>query len=357
MTYFVDQLEIFDLSKLLKDIKHLTKVLSDIKMRWSSSCIRPSLGCQWSQKVSGGTLKENQKNQKPDLDHLLLIPIFFILLVFATVKSHAEESATATAIQVNAVQTSAAEIQVPKAINKKLQMTAAVEYSSNLMANSNPDKKDSTTLIVKPGYNFSEKTNLAGRIDLIQNYDSEKRTKTSNTAVVFQPTIIELSKELNFMPDIAVALGTDAQMKHDESYRGTLSIRPTFNYAPEKIKGLTLSNGIFLNRLFHEYEVKRDFSANNEYTIRNRFIIFYAFNDDWSLELTNDYVRGWTYKGYANDAFYFTQELSYQFIKNWNAYVSHKNEGSARGPNNNGDNVDIASQKTSYVSLGLAHIF
>jgi hypothetical protein len=299
-------------------------------------------------------LKESFKNQtkeKPDFDQYLLLPIFFILLVIATVESRADDASGTNSVQIQEIKDQA------EAAPKKFELTMAAEYSSNLMSNSNPDKDADASLIIKPVYAFSEKTNLAARVDLIQDFDSDKTTKASNTALILQPTKMDLNKEISFTPNLAISLPTDKTQRYQDSYRGTFSLRPTVDYVPSKIPGLTLSNGIFLSRLFHGYEFKRDYSANNEYSIRNRLIVAYEWKDKWSLELTNDYVRAWTYKGYANDAFYFAQELAYQFIKNSAVYVSHKNEGSARGPNNNGDNVEIYNAKSSYVSLGLSHVF
>lgn len=304
-------------------------------------------------------MKHQVKKEKPDLDQYLLLPIFLILFIFAAVESKAQESAS-SAIQASGIQTSTLEAEsvIPaEAETKKLLVNVGVEYSTNLMAPKNPDLDQSTAIIIQPAYSISDKSSLAARIDLIQNFNDEKRLKTSNTALIYNPISIELAKEFSLDPLIAIVFPTDQESRYLESYRGTLSVRPTISYAPEKIPGLTLSNGVYLSKLFHEFEVKRNFSANNEYSLRNRFIISYKISDKLAVESVNDYVRSWTYNRYQNDAFYFTQKIAFTLKKDWALAFAHKNEGSARGPNNNGDNVEVLNEKTSYVSINLAHDF
>ena len=73
-------------------------------------------------------MKENQTKQnseKADLDQYLLLPIFFILLIFATVESRAQE-----AIQVNTIQVSAVQPEVGLA-QKKLELTNFLDTDIN----------------------------------------------------------------------------------------------------------------------------------------------------------------------------------------------------------------------------------
>ncbi|MES2767615.1 MAG: transporter [Bdellovibrionota bacterium] len=294
--------------------------------------------------------RQNNSNQL-DLDQYLLIPIFLILLIIATTEARATET--------SATQMSKAKIEdiAPAASAKKLALTLTLEHASDLKSKANPDRDESTSLIIQPKYNMSETAFLEGRIDLVQNYDSEKRTGVTNSVIILSPTKIDLSKEIAFMPEVSVSLPTDEKIRDDESYQGSVTLRPSVLYSSEAVKGLAILNRVYINKNFHQYELKRDFSANAEYSIRNRFAVVYNFTEKFALELVNDYTRSWTYNGYSKDAFYLAQALGYEFAKDWNVSVSHKNEGSARGPNNNGENIELFAQKSSYLSLGLAHVF
>lgn len=248
------------------------------------------------------------------------------------------------------------EIQL-EATAKKLNMNTTLEYASNLRKNSSPDKDDSFSLQLEPVYNFSKKSNLSLRMDMIQKLNDEKKSSISNTLLVYTPTTITLSREVQFKPKISMTLSTDETLRNEQSYQGTVSLRPVFEYVPTKIPGLILATTVYLNRNLHEYKTKSDYSPNIEYSVRNHFEVGYSWNEKWSIALANDYVRSWTYGGYAREAFYFAQSLNYEFLKEWLVSLSHENEGSVRGPNNNGENVEIFNEKSSYVSMGVTHVF
>lgn len=294
----------------------------------------------------------DKKQDSSDLDTYLLIPVLFILLIIAAVESRADVSATT--LNISNLNVSK---EQPQTAPQKLNLSLGFEYASNLRKNSSPDKDDSASLRIEPTYNFSEKSNLSARIDLIQKFDSEKKSSVSNSVFVYTPTRFDLSKEVQFKPKVSITLPTDETLRDEQSYQGTISLRPTFEYAPAKIPGLLLVNEIYLNRNLHEYKTRNDYSANLEYSLRNRFGVEYQLGDKWSMEFVNDYVRSWTYGGYPREAFYFGQSLNYEFVKQWLASVTHENEGSVRGPNNNGENVEIFNEKSSYVSMGVTHVF
>jgi hypothetical protein len=267
-----------------------------------------------------------------------------VLQVIATEESRAETSGIS-------------KIQFDSIATKKLNTNLTFEYASNLRKGSSPDKDDSVSLQAESVYSFSKKSDLSLRLDMTQKLDDEKKSSLSNTLIIYTPTMIALNQEVQFKPEVSLTLPTDETLRDQQSYRGTLSLRPVFEYISLKFPGLVLVNTIYLNRNLHEYKTKNDYSPNIEYSVRNRFEIGYGWNDKWSLALANDYVRSWTYGGYAREAFYFAQSLDYEFLKKWFVSLSHENEGSVRGPNNNGENVEIFNEKSSYVSMGVTHVF
>ena len=295
-------------------------------------------------------MRNEKEKTKIDLDQYLLLPIFFILLVIATSEARSEESISQSVI--TSEEASAFKIQ-----SKNLKVNLGLEYSSNLRKRSSPDQDDSTALIIAPSYKISDKAAIDLRVDIIQNHDEERKTYITPTVVGFTPTKYDLSEELSFKPKVSLVLPTDETQREKESYRGSVSLRPTLEYNPSAFRKLTLANVFYFNKNFHEFEVKSNYSYNNEYSIRNRVILLYELNSKLSLELINDYVRLWTYKGNSSEQFYFGQSLGYEFIKNWSASLSHTNEGSVRGPNYNGESVEVFDEKTSYVSMGVSHVF
>lgn len=320
-----------------------------------------ALGIRRARKVSGGTLKRdnlklnfNSEGDKKsiDLDQYILIPIFLILLMFATTDARATEALTAAPTSQIKM-----EEALPSGDTKKFSLLLAVGHDSNLSARSNPDRDESTYMIINPSYQISEKSHIEARIDLTQNYDSERKTNATNTSVVFVPTAIDISSELKFKPEVSVTLPTDEFARDDESYQGSMSLRPSLNYTPSQIKGLVLLNRVYITKNFHEFEIKSNFSPNTEYSIRNRFAVSYAITEKLSIESVNDFTKGWSYNGYSKDSFYFSQSLGYEFIKEWNFSLNHKNEGAARGPNNRGENVELFATKSSYVGLEVSHVF
>lgn len=299
---------------------------------------------------------ENFNKKDPgslDLEIYLLIPVFFILLIIAAVESRAEAAEISLPTQMTQ---NFSEIQL-ESTAKKLNMNMTLEYASNLRKDSSPDKDDSVSLQLEPIYNFSKKSNLSLRLDMIQKLNDEKKSSFSNTLLVYTPIAIALNPEVQFKPKVSITLPTDETLRDEQSYLGTVSLRPVFEYIPTKIPGLILANTIYLNRNLHEYKTKSDYSPNIEYSVRNRFEVGYGWNEKWSIVLANDYVRSWTYGGYAREAFYFAQSLNYEFLKEWLVSFAHENEGSVRGPNSNGENVEIFNEKSSYVSMGVTHVF
>lgn len=275
--------------------------------------------------------------------------VLWILFVFVLglTSAHAQESMTSS-ILANQLQNSN---------SKKWLLELSLEHASNLASDSNPDRNEATSLIIIPMVSFSEKSNLEARMDLIQRHDSENQTKTSNTVIVYTPTRVDFSEELKFKPKISVTLPSDIEARDDLSYQGSIGFVPTLEYTVSRIKGLTLLNAVYFSKNFHEYEQQRNYKPNTEYSIRNRFVVYYAVTEKFSVELINDFVKSWSYGSFARDNFYFAQVLEYKFIRNWSTYLLHKNEGSVRGPNNHGENVDLFSEKSSYIAMGLSHVF
>jgi hypothetical protein len=239
---------------------------------------------------------------------------------------------------------------------KNWNFNAIAVYNSNLHKNSDPDHDSSTSLVTEAQYSFSKKTKLYGRVDVIHSFNEDETTKFSDTVIVLTPWTQSWSRDLQFHPDASIILPTDKDEFHDQSFRGALSLRPTVDYQTPW-KWLSISNILFLTRNFHAYTQNRDFSPNVEYSMRERFVIGISPIEKLRLELTNDYVRAWTYSGYEHDAFYFGQEFSYEFQKSWMALLGHKNEGAVNGPNNQGENVAFYDAKTSYITVGLGHEF
>lgn len=279
------------------------------------------------------------------------ISIFIILLIFAATEVKSEEVSAVQTSQIQATEVA------PEVSEKKISLSLTLEHSSNLNEKSNPDRDESTSLIIQPKYIFSEKSQVEARMDIVKSYDSEGSTKTTNTIIIYTPTKIDLSKELSFEPQVAVTLPTDQKFKDDESYRGSLTLRPTLLYSPSQIKGLNILNRLSLSKNFHEYEINNKYSPNVEYSLRYRLGISYAFTEKLMIELVNDYSMGRTYNSYNRDIFYFAQSIGYEFTKNWTVSISHKNEGPATGPGNSGSNIAIYDTKSSYLGLGVSHVF
>lgn len=283
---------------------------------------------------------------KIDLDQYILIPVFLILLIFATTEVRAQESSAQVVAQME---------EVAPAKTKKISASVTLEHASNLSARNNPDRDESTSLILEPKYVISEKASVAGRVDFVQNYDSERKSAITNSVVVLAPTKIDLAKELQFIPEVSATLPTDQDMRDETTFRGGLALRPTLTYNVNS--KLSLLERVYLAKNFHEYEITANYAPNVEYSIRNRFAASYAVGSKWSLDATFDFVKAFTYKGYSRETFYFAQSLNYLIKTDWIISVGHKNEGSASGPNNHGENVAFADSKSSYISLGLSHVF
>ena len=311
-------------------------------------------------KINGtksGALKSGVSNhahlkstESEDLDMFWLIPIVIFLIVIAITDAKANISDQKTSIKVE-------ESVVPNNITKSaIEFSLSLEQASNLQKKSDPDRTDATSIIMQPSIKLSEKSAIKMRTDLVLSSTSEHSADFTDTVILYQPSKYEIL-EGTFYPNVALVLPTSDNTRKETTLQGGISFRPTLEYPVSKIKGLTLGTVIYMNKSFHEYEVKRNFEANVEYSVRGRFIIFYQFSEKFAMELLSDYVKGWSYNGYSRDQFYFRQELSHKLDDKWSIYLSHKNEGTVRGPNNHGENVDVYSARTSYLGLGVTHVF
>lgn len=291
---------------------------------------------------------DSKSSESGDLDIFWLIPIVIFLIVIAITDAKANVSEQKTSIKIE-------EVAPKKDTKGAIEFSLSLEQSSNLQKKSDPDRTDATSIIMHPSYIFSEKSSLKMRTDLVLSSTSERSADFTDTVIVYQPTKYHLSNVV-FSPNMAVVLPTSEKTRKQTSFQGGLSLRPTFEYPLSQVKGLTLGTIVYLNKSFHEYELRRNYEANIEYSLRGRFIIFYQFNESYALELISDYVKAWSYNGYSRDQFYFAQELSHKLNEKWAVYVSHKNEGTVRGPNNHGENVSVFSEKDSVFALGVTRV-
>lgn len=278
----------------------------------------------------------------------LLVQILF--LIFLTAALYAADSQTST-------------LQLPKDeavenTDTKLSLTLGTEYSSNLQKNSDPDRFDTLTLILNPTYVFSNGVALDVRTDVVKEFRDEERTHLTDTAVVLSLPSVNLIKDrLQFAQLFGATLPTDEKKYEDESYRGTVSLRPRLILNIPEFGSLKITNTLYLNKNIHEFSVKRTGEENVEYSLRNRIAIDYSITNKLSLSLINDYTRGWTYKSNSRETFLFAQELAFEILNLTSIYVGHQNQGAVRGPGNSGTNLSAFDDRSSEIYGGVSKTF
>jgi hypothetical protein len=244
----------------------------------------------------------------------------------------------------------------PNNSQKKWLLDLILKFDTNLHAKSDEDADAFSSLVIQPTYTWSDHTKITGRVDVIQKYTGNEASKFSNSEIVFDPYSINLNPEWQFRPEVSIILPTDADSRHDQSYNGTLSLRPTFAWTPEH-SDYGISNTVYFSRNLHDYSQGRDFSPNVEYMVRERIILYAVLTRSIKLQFWNDYAHGWTYQGFEHEGFYFSQFLFYDIAPHWLGIFSHQNESDVNGPNNHGETLAFFSKRTSYFSLGVGHEF
>lgn len=299
-------------------------------------------------KTNGDAGEDLSELAHDGLSEFLLIPILFI--IFLTSALHADESQTLT-------------LQLPKdeVVEKKetrLNITLGTEYSSNLQKSSDPDRSDTLTAIINPAYSFKNGVALDIRTDIVKQFRDEERTHLTDTALVVGLPAANLIKDrLQFIQLFGATLPTDDKKYEDESYRGTISLRPRLIFQVPEFGSLKVTNTLYLNKNIHEFNVKNTGEENVEYSIRNRIALDYAITEKLSVSLLNDYTRGWTYKSNARETFLFAQELACEILKQTSIYVGHQNQGAVRGPGNSGTNLSAFDDRSSEVYGGVSKTF
>ncbi len=306
-------------------------------MTWSGFCTRPKVG------ESGGTKLRGEKSNNHILKNLAR------MLMAAVLLCSTQGLAQTSTAQLEGVSSDAS--------LKKYSFSIGTEYQTNLRKNSSPDQDNSTSLNLVGEYVLRPQSSITAEIDIIRSHKSDGSTQLSNLVIAYKLTEYEILKELSFKPILYTILPTNERAREDQTFNGALMIRPVMVYRPSNISDLTITNSLYLVKQFHEYNVQRNYAQNTEYILRYRLDVGYNLLEKLSIGGRADYIRGWTYSRFAKDNFYLMQYLGYQLNSSWSTYVAHENQGAIRGANNYGNNIEVFSEKSSYVSLGIRHIF
>ncbi len=237
---------------------------------------------------------------------------------------------------------------------KKWNMEMILKYDSSLQTLSDKESKRFSSLIFEPSYQINSRTSVSGRLDAIQELTQGQASRFSDAEVVFGFYRFDFLNGV-FLPNVSILLPTDSKKRDETSYRGTLSFEPTLMWTASS--RLRFGNTVYFSKNFHLYQQDRDFLPNIEYSLRERFMIFFALLKKIRVELINDYVWGWTYQKTLHEEFYFSQVLYYDFLPQWYGLFSHQNGGDHFGLYNDSNNVSFFNKKTSYVSVGVGYVF
>jgi hypothetical protein len=221
-------------------------------------------------------------------------------------------------------------------------------------------KRTSQSIMMNLSGRLSDNYTLVGRLsasrDLVDT-ESDVTNGLSDLLVVLAKRHSSLTPWLRGGGSLTSVLGTSKFSREYQNFYGNVGATYTLSLTDAWLApGFNASLTLGANRNFHQFETDKAGRILNQYGLREILAAGYSFNSfSFSFEFVHRHA--WNYKGFINQAFEHTEEISYFITPQWSVALGHTNSGSWLAPNGRDSNLKLINENDSMVYSSMSVVF
>lgn len=254
------------------------------------------------------------------------------------------------------IQSASAEVGKDQSITEELGekkwwgLETSILYNSSLHQLDSSDRRSSIDFSIIPSIQLAERIKLTISEVISKDLENEKKWSVSDLAASIRYAGWTLNPYLSFSPAIGGKLGLNEESVKGNSFQGSINIAPRLILNLERaISGLGMYFQMTATRNFHEFDRSFSGESNTQWSLGNRFTLYYDFLDAFEISVLFDRVFGWSYRGGIKHAYGLQEEIAYSITSDFSVAIGHTTEGSAVKENGIDNNIKIFDGQDSTI--------